>query len=341
MAKRSQPIHFETDPPKLDPREVAEKFAAGHPEYWAQYTTPPDDPATFRLLNGLSEKYGRRFCVRFFAYRGGTFDGALLRRLPEVRQLRIDLERCDDLRHFAALRRLEQLALNIKKGGPADALAHVVPEHVENVGLVETPRAFDVAPLASFPRLRGLGLHGQTKGLARLAGHPTLESLALNRYGKGVDLSVVGGFPKLLSLGVCLGGRDDLNALAHPKVEDLHVARVLGLRSVDLSRFPSLRVLQVEDQKQLAVLDLSAAPKLRGALLAGLPALVSVGRLDGLRNCVALRFYKTGVPIDAVLAAPPPRLRGLAMFGIKSKGDAAVAARIAAAGYVDEYDMPD
>lgn len=341
MSERSQPMHFETDPPVLDPRDVEARLAAGSPEYRAQYTKPPDDPATFRLLNELSEKYGRRFCVRFFAYRGGTFDGALLRRLPEVRNLCLDVERCEGLEHLAALRRLERLELGYKKGGPADALAHVVPERMERVRLVDTPRAFDLAPLAAFPRLNGLQLEGQVKGLDRLAGHPTLESLSLSCFAKDVDLSIVASFPQLLWLGVYLGGRDDLDALGHPKLKFLRVARVRGLRRIDLSRFPSLRVLQVEDQPQLAALDLSAARELNGALLAGLPALSTVGRLDGLRDCVALRFYKTGVPLDAVLAAPPPKLRGLAMFGVKSKGDAAVAARIAAAGYVDEYRMPE
>lgn len=340
MQERRPSIRVVTDPARLDPEHVAAELASGSAQYWAQYTSAPDDPAALRLLNELSERHGSRFVVRISSVHGGSFDGVLFKKLPMVRSLRIDVESCRGLEHLSALRRLESLDLRFEKGGPVDCLARVAGEDLARVGLSKTPGSFDVAPLAAFPKLSAAALNGRVKGAERLAGHPALKTAALNGFGKGDDLAFVGEIPRLGWLGVYGGAREDLGSLGHTSLRRLRVARVRGLRRIDLARFPALRVLEIDDQPRLDRLDLSEVRDLNGARFANLPALASVGRLDALCACTALRFFKTGVSLDAILAAPPPRLRGLAMFEGTSKGDAALAARITDSGYVDAWDVP-
>lgn len=287
-----------TDPAAISPAEIA---AAAASRAWlvVQFSAP--GAYSERLLRDLNEACrmaDARLQVRFFGHYRSHFDAAVLRHLPEVRNLAVDcLARIANEDEIGKLPKLERLSLGVFELDRPDFLNSLDLARLTRLSLSETrKRNIDLAPLAGCRALEELLVNGHAKGIAAIAGLPALRKLTLSAFAKRNGLDFVAGIPALADLTLILGGRPALDDLASATLETLQILRVRGVETLgDLARLPALTALRIEDQLQIAELDLGGANLERLWLYncKNLAALHGLDRQQRLRE-----FFASRVALD-------------------------------------------
>ncbi len=185
------------------------------------------DAYTPKLLASLNEACAlskELLQVRFYGHYGSHFDATILRHLPDVRDLALDcLTGIAHEDEVGRLHNLKRLSFGVFEFDRPEFLKTIELGRLERLILIETrKRNFDLNALAGCRSLIELFINGHSKGIKAIASLPHLRKLSLGAYAK--------------------------------------ILRVRALSTLgDLSRFPSLSALRVEDQLQLVRQDLTGA----------------------------------------------------------------------------------
>ncbi len=292
-------------------------------------------------LNACCERFGARLFVRFYGFYKADFDAEVLRELPAVRALIIDLPSARNVEFIGRLEHLEAFGIGIFEGSYPNLLKEPGIQRVQRLILINTRRnEMDLAPLAGFPNLSELILNGHSRHIEVLGRLNTLRRLRLNQMKKSVRFPWIGSMTGLRELGILLGGRTDIDEVAHRDLERLRIDRVRGIERIPLAAFPALSGFHMEDQLQVTRLDLNQnCSSLRTMTIWNCK---NLGHLHAIEKMTHLKFLwigKTKIDADALIPLLPKCLREVTIAGYGKKRDTLIQARLkergfAPAGYV-------
>ncbi len=317
---------------------VPELLASGE-HVIVQFAEPPATKTTLAELNRLAKKYGVALQLRFFGHYGSRFDFETLLQLPNMENLVADC--LDEAVHFEALRELRSLrrvAIGVHNGTPDDLLTYPSLSGVERLVLGGGHcNTLELSPLAEYGALRSLHIAGYTKGIDQLAKLTDLHSLSLSSIGNRQNLDFVDKLSSLRSLRLTLGGREHIDEVINPAVEELAVVRVRGLSRLKPEQLTGLKKLSIDDQLQIRSLSFSNRSRALQALrIVNCKALES---LEGLTHLVALErlsIFGTSIDFDALMSRGiPKRLKSFAFYSKSRRLDVAIHKRLRALGFED------
>lgn len=251
-----------SDPKVLSPSEIAHA-CANRDRLVVQFSRPEAyTPAILQCLNEACRLVGGTLQVRFYGHYGTRFDATVLRQLPEASNLAVDcLSEIDNEEEIGRLSKLRCLSLGVFELNRPDFLETINLVNLTRLVLVENrKRNIDLSPLSRCGSLEELLVNGHSKGIEAVADLPKLRKLTLSAYAKSNRLNFISDIACLKELTLILGGRTNIDDLSNNSLEMLQILRVRGLTTLgDLSRLPALAALRIEDQLQLAELDLRGA----------------------------------------------------------------------------------
>ena len=305
-------------------------------ELVVQFSRPETyNPMILGLLNEVCQAAQERLQVRFFGHYGTQFDARCLRHIPEARNLALDgLSSIIHQDEVGRLSNLKRLSFGVFELDQPDFLTTIKLSGLERLTLGENrKRNFDLFPLAECGSLTKLFIQGHSKGVAAIASLHGLQELSLSAYGKDQSLNFIAKIPNLKTLRLILGGRTDIDDLSSISLEKLNILRVRGLANLgDLARLPALLSLRVEDQLQLARLDLSGSRLERLSLV----NCKKLAELQGLEMQDRLQeFHASRVALDLEALRDrdwSPATRSVTLYSGSEKWDKATQARLAARG---------
>ncbi|MBL0371188.1 hypothetical protein JJB09_04030 [Rhizobium sp. KVB221] len=291
-----------TDPETLSPREVAD-VCDKDGQLVVQFSkSEAYTPALLETLNEACRLVGERLQVRFYGHYGARFDAAFLRFLPETRNLAVDcLSWIDNEDEIGRLPKLKYLSFGVFELDRPDFLTTIDLGHLERLFLSENrKRNFDLSSLARCKSLDQLFINGHSKGIHAIEGLPRLRWLTLSAFAKKQRLDFIDAILPLKELTLILGGRDDIDDLSSKSVEILKIVRVRGLATMgDLSRFPALSTLHIEDQLRLTELGLNRA-NLERLWLINCKNLAALPGLDAQNQLREFRASRVALDLDAL-----------------------------------------
>ncbi|MBC3949126.1 hypothetical protein [Pseudomonas folii] len=311
---------------------VAELLGNSDEHVVVQFLAPEQYPAPIlAALDALCAQHGHRLDVRFYGHYAADqpFDGRTLEALPNVQTLTLDcLYHAERLETLASLAYLGSLALGVDK---LDLNPILALSNLQNLTMLrvfqEVGPKLDLASVSRLPHLRVLHLNAKTQGLKPLEALTGLTELSLYRQPATTTFEVISRLSGLETLSIGFGSREAMPELFSDSVTHLSLLRVRGLQALELGRFPSLEVLEIEDQPHLGELVLGSCSRLRGLRLANLK---SLGRIDGLGEVPVgkLSIYKTPeLDLLALLDQPLPELKAVRLVSGKRGVDQEIEAR--------------
>lgn len=324
---------------------IAGLISSGTQEVVLQFVEEADySPSLLDEINTVCRRFGSRITVRFYGHyrNGGGFDCAWLRYLPDVRSLSLDcLMNIEGANRIAELEHLDAFAFGVFESDIPELLRYPSLAHLHKLILATTRKNnIDLAALGTYEQLEVLFLNAHVRNIATLGDLTTIRRLSLSEIGKSVSLRFVGRMKGLRSLTVLLGGRTNAEELAHPKVVHLEVLRVRGFAEINLSTFPQLQVLRIEDQIQLRSLELNEGTLIRWLSIWNCKNFSS---LLGLGHAVALESLslgRTSLEPGSVLNNAPSSLKRLVISGFGRRKDEELESRIRSKGYTPEIPDP-
>jgi hypothetical protein len=324
-----------TDPATLSSAQIV-KACARHGQLVVQFSNSNAyDTRSLKALNEACSTEAHRLEVRFYGHYQTGFDASVLAALPEVRTLSIDcLHHITNEDELGRLPNLKSLSFGVFEFDRPDFPASLPLGSLEQLALIETrKRNFNLSALAKCVALRELFINGHSKGISAIATLPRLGKLTLSGYAKTGVLDFIKTMPALESLTLVLGGRPDIDDLTSDTLKTLQILRVKGLSSLgDLSRFPALCALRIEDQLRLDRLDLAGADLQRLSLF----NCRNLAELPGLEKQNQLReFSASGVAFnlnDLRTFDWPPATSSVHLFSRSRKWNDDTAAHLASRG---------
>jgi hypothetical protein len=328
-----------TNPQSVDRREIEEKIAAGC-HVILQFDGPCYNPDILKKINNLCGEWGENLHVRFYGFYKTKFDASCLQFLPEVAALSIDcLREAVNLSTLNELGNLRRLLIGIYKLDCPDFLKFLRLENLEGLTLSETAKSnFDLAPLQTCHKLEELGLVGHTKNINGITRLPALRTLFLSRISKRQNLGFVSGIKNLKKLTLILGGRENIDEIKHPALEQLEIIRVMGFSNFEsLGTFPSLRSLKIEDQIRVEKIIFTASNKnLESLRISNCKNLHNLVGLNYLTKLNEIFIFETMLNVDSIIQQQlPPSLKIFRFFTGKIKEDKEVRKKLDALGYLE------
>ena len=310
-----------TDPKRVSGEQIKE-ILARRIQPTIQFSKPGTSRFVLKAVNKLCALFGDKLQVRFYAHYGDRFDASILRHLPDVRWLSVDcLMHIDNEDEILALPKLSRLGFGVHHFDRPSFLSGLDLSRLTYLVLSENRKKnFDLSPLSDCSKLEELFLNGHTKNISAISTLPSLRTLSLGSIAKRQDLEFVNGIPQLEALTIVLGGRENIDELAHSELRELEVIRVRALSTLgDLLRFPALTRLQVEDQLQLHSVSV-AGTNLREVSLHNCK---NLERVEGLVDLPGLRVFRTSrtkLDLDALLHANwPESMESVALYSGSQK----------------------
>jgi hypothetical protein len=300
-------------PTRAQCRAVAADPAVAHLQ-----TSTPVSETTWRMIDEEVCAVRPDITVRIY---GSSCDLSLVRSLPHVRRLEIDVLEATGLDELERLSELEHLGLAVFGAGDLGVLGRVTDRLTSlAVGATRSKRP-DMAPLARFRGLRVLYVEGQSKGIDAIAALSNLEELTL-RSVTTPDLRYLAPLPKLWSLDLKLGGIRSLEGVVgKTSIAYLELWQIRGLEDAveGLCDLPGLRFLFLQSLPRVARFpDMIRSEHLRRIQLINLKRLrdfTTLEHLPGLRE-FSLVEGAGQQPEDLVPVLRNPRLeRAEAWFG--------------------------
>jgi hypothetical protein len=324
-----------TDPNAISVRELVD-LASQRGQIVVQFSRP--DAYSASVLASLNEacRIAKDLIeVRFYGHYGTRFNAVTLQHLPEVRNLAVDcLSEIANEDEIGRIPNLTRLSFGVFEFDKPEFLATLDLGRLTHVSLSETrKRNFDLSPLSQATLLEELFIHGHAKGIDVVANLPVLRMLTLSAFAKTNRLDFIKSITNLSRLTLILGGREHIDDLSSESLEMLQILRVRGLSKLgDLSRMPALSALRIEDQLQLAELNLTGTQLQRLWLfncknLSVLSALDQQGRLK--------EFFVSQTKLDLEDLRDrqwPPAARSIQLFSGSRKWNEDAKARLTARG---------
>ncbi len=322
---------------------IGEKLAivpsngGGDPEAW-----PLVSSADYLAhLNALCRQWGAKLTVRFYGHHSDIFDGKCLRDVCEARSVSIDsIYEAENLEAIGELEHLSHLHLGVFELADKAILAKLPLKQLSRLTLSQTQtKALDLAPLEGATALKKLYLDGHYKNIAKLGGLDGLHEFTFNPKA-GLDLGFINSMTSLRALKLLLGGTNSLADIQLDGLQDLACTQVRGLTQMgDMQRFPALRRVLVQDQKQLEQVQFGAANRaLEHVWFYNCPGLTDIAGLADCANLQSLRWLFTET--DPASLTLPKSLTHLHMLSGKRKAEAEKKASVEAMGLIAE-DHPD
>ena len=312
-------------PKSIDEQQIARFLSNGASTVVLQFPGDSDyEPRLLEELNSACKLFGAKLNVRFYGHYSSKFDCGWLRYLPDVRSLNLDcLTSVSNAQEIDRLEHLEEFGFGVFESELPDLLRFSSLLGICRLILAGSRKNnIDLAPLAQYERLQVLFLNSHTRNIDALGRLTGIKKLLLGSMPKKQQLNFVGAMSRLLSLTLILGGRESLHALAHPGLKHLEVLRVRGFTNIDLSLFPQLEKLCIEDQLHFKCLELEPATLLRWLSTWNCKSFGELGGLSGVRHLEYLFVGKTSIDPEVVLSTAPNSLKYLTITGYaKGKAD--------------------
>ena len=286
-------------------------------------------------VNRMCRSFGSRVNIRFYGHYGSKFDCKWLRHLPDVRSLNLDcLTAVANIGELANLPPLEEFAFGVFEADDPGLLRTRCLTGVRRLTLAGSRKSnVDLAPLADYANLEELFINSHATNIQCLGQHRRIKQLSLASMARKHSLRFVQKMSDLRQLLLILGGRDNASELAHPDLTKLQILRVRGFAEIDMSHFPKLQQLRIEDQIQLRTLDLKKPSSLQSLWIFNCK---SLSELVGLRQAGHLEnLFVNDAPVnpDAILSELPPSLKHISLFGYGKRKGEELKKRIESMGY--------
>jgi protein phosphatase 1 regulatory subunit 7 len=323
-------------PKSIDERRIAQSLSNGANTVVLQFPDDSDyEPRLLEEVNSACKLFGAKLNVRFYGHHSSKFDCGWLRYLPDVRSLNLDcLTSVSNAHEIERLEHLEEFAFGVFESDLPDLLRFSSLLGIRRLILAESRKNnIDLAPLAQYERLQVLFLNSHTRNIDALGRLNGIKKLLLGSMPKKQPLNFVGAMSGLLSLTLILGGRESLHTLAHPGVRHLEILRVRGVTEFDLSLFPQLEKLYVEDQLHFKRLELEPATLLRRLSIWNCKNFRELGGLSCASHLEYLFVGKTSIYPEVVLSTAPKSLKYLNFTGYAKRKADELKARIESLGY--------
>jgi hypothetical protein len=323
-------------PRSINERQIAQFLSNGANTVVLQFHRASDyEPHLLEEVNSACKLFGAKLSVRFYSHVFSRFDCEWLRYLPDVRSLTLDcLTSVSNAHEIDRLEHLEEFGFGVFESDLPDLLRFSSLVRIRRLILAESRKNnIDLAPLGRYERLRVLFLNSHTRHIEALGQLIGVKKLLLGSMPKGQQLNFVGAMSGLLSLTLILGGRESLHALAHPGVRHLEVLRVRGFANLDLSLFPQLEKLSIEDQLQFKRLGLEPTALLRWLSIWNCKNFSELCGLSDVRDLEYLFVGKTSIDPEVIFSTAPKSLKNLAITGYGKRKADELKARIESLGY--------
>jgi len=235
-----------------NPDKVTEKNVLSAKGAWGlptiQFSEVGQSKRLLKSINALCKIFGSRLPIRFYGHYQNDFDASVLNHLPDVQWLFIDcLQNISNSDAIFQLPKLKKLSFGVYNYENPDFLNQLNLQELEQLTIGETKkRNIDLALLAKAEKIHSLSIIGHTKNINEVGHMQSLQDLTLNLIGKKNGLEFASKIAKLNSLKIMLGGRQNINEVSHPLLQELQIIRVRGFNNIgDLSRFPRLQRLHL------------------------------------------------------------------------------------------------
>jgi len=310
-----------TDPKRLS-REYLDEVLARGVSPTIQFSKPGYSRRILKTVNKYCAEYGNKLEVRFYGHYSDGFDASVLKQLPDVQWLSVDcLQRISNEDTIARLPNVRKLSFGVYYFDDPDFLAALNLAPITRLALSDNSKKnFDLSPLAQCDNLDEFFLTGHRKNIAAISHLPKLTKLSLGSIAKRQTLEFVNGIPSLDKLTIVLGGRENIREVRHPGLSELEVLRVRGINTLgDLSRFPGLRRLLVEDQLQLRSISFDDTD-LEEVSIHNCKNLERLNGLLDLKHLRAFRTSRTKLDFEGLLDADwPDSMEAVALYSGSEK----------------------
>lgn len=233
------------------------------------------------------------------------------------------------------LPKIKKLTFGVQNFQDSSFLSKLNLQNLEELVIGETKkRDIDLTPIAAASNLKALTIVGHTTNIKEVKGVENLSTLRLNCISNKRSLGFVSDMKQLRSLRVILGGRQNIDEITHENLEHLELVRVRGFNDLgELSRFPQLQELQIEDQIKLMSISFEN-PKLKEVKLLNCKNLNELKGLQTLSSIEHLRCSRTSLNYGELSQFNwPQSLKLLALYTGRKKEDIRIRQQLDAAGY--------
>jgi hypothetical protein len=300
------------------------------------FSKPVQSRALLKAVNFLCKIFGKRLPIRFFSYDSTTFDASVLTHLPDVQWLKVDcLQAISNSERIFELSKLKKFSFGVYNYDNPNFLHQLNLSKLEQLSISETKkRNFDLSPLCKGKQIRSLFVEGHTKNIEAVGELKNLETLRLWSIDQKTSLEFVSNISKLNSLEVVLGGRQNIDEISLPFLRSMRIVMVRGFNTLgDLSRFPRLKILRIENQIKLQSITFqtSGLTKLSVINCKSLKALIG---LEYLQKIKRVHFAQTSLDYEALSEFSWSKsLKVLSLYSGKEKRDIALRMRLKSKGY--------
>ena len=301
-----------------------------------QFSKPGQSTALLKSINALCKIFGKKLPIRFYAHYQNDFDASVLEHLPDVQWLLVDcLREISNPEQIFKLSKLKKLSFGVYNYHTQNFLNQLNIDKLEQLTIGETKkRNFDLSPLRDGKQIRSLSVVGHEKNINVIEEMNNLESLSLHSIGKKVSLDFVSRIAKLKTLKITLGGRENINEIKHPLLRELEIIRIRGFNDLgNLTRFPHLRRLKIEDQIKILSISLQT-PELTELKVLNCKSLNELNGLEALQKINHLRCSRTSLDYEYLSQLNWAKsLKVLALHSGNNKRDKALRSQLDARGF--------
>jgi hypothetical protein len=297
-------------------------------------------------LDTYCQKYGDKLNIRFYGHYSEFFDFNILKSIPHVSNLAIEISsniKYKDVYALDELRHLKKLAFGFFHLKELDIYQSNVFTHLTELWLQETKsKAVDLSFLRRCKNLTLLSIHGYRKNVDAVGELNKLKKLALHSV-PDFSLAFVNQLPKLETLALFLGGRKSINEIETNAIELLIVDRVRGFNQLEnFSCFPKLKSLRIADCIQLETLHFDTLlPKLQILHVDNCKNLRSVTGLENLTQLQQMQIAQTEIDFDSLFDQQLSKTLKTVFFRMKMrKRDAEIERYLLDHGYKIEWTPP-
>jgi hypothetical protein len=326
-----------TDPSTVD-RSIVVELLQQYPDVTIQFSNSHYTPDLLGDVNRLCEEFGEKIAVRFYGQPMSGFDAAVLKHVPDVRNLTLNCLLAIRNEHYIGeLRFLRQFWFGVEDYKKPSFLQMLDLPQLTHLGLESGKKPnLDLSALERAVNLKDLFVQGHTKNITSISDIPQLERLSLRSIPNPIELDFLSRISSLRSLTVAFGSRTSINEVQHEGLEELEIVRVKGFETIgDISRFPKLRKLVIDDQIRVGAVDVSGAP-LEDLRFLNCKTLQEISGLETLDRLQHMRVYKTNVDLDRLTELDWPKsMEILALYTGRAKRDAAIRQKLDRRGFSD------
>lgn len=324
--------------PKSITKEEIDAIISDRKSPVIQFSENKYSPNLLKKIDSLCEMYGEELEVRFYGHYDGAFNANVLGDLPNVKKLSVDcLLHIENYEEIGKLQNLKSLSFGAYYCEDKEFLSKLNLKSLSRIVVGENHnKNINLSYLSECRDLEELYIVGHTKHIDVVGTLPSLKKLSLGSIGKKQNLQFVNEIDTLESLMVILGGRESFEEVKNPNLKKLEIIRVRGLERLgDLSRFPKLSYLQIEDQ--IKIKEISFTTPLLSLEEFKVITCKSLTQLNGmcmLKRLSNLRIYRTDIEINDILNSELPKsLNVFAFYTGKVKKDKEIRAMLDDSGF--------